>query len=285
VTGQRDKGDSEGAAGLGLEPTYSLAEAAQIVGISPSAIRLYEKNGLLCLQRTPGGHRFLTEQDLNVLRRIRVLRRSQGLQLGAVRRELLISGNITPTERAEPAAFLDRTGPRIRALRRQQGITLKELAARTGLSVSFLSSFERGLTGISVANLQRIIAACGSSLIDVFARRGEQPQKLVRAKERPRLTLNHGGIVIEDLVVVPRQIEIQLWTIQPGAGSEDAYSHKGEEGLYLVAGSLDVLLNESESYTLLPGDCLYFASSELHRWCNNGSDPAVVLWVNTPPTF
>lgn len=285
MQGEKEIRAASGTAGAGVGPTYSLAEAARIADVSPSTIRLYEKEGLLNLQRTPGGHRYLTEEDLNVLRHIRVLRRSQGLQLGAVRRELLRAGQISEVEGSETGAPVDRPGPMIRALRQQRGVTLKELAEKTGLSASFLSSFERGLTGISVANLQRIIGACGSSLIDVFSRGGERSQKLVRAKDRPRLTLNHGDIVVEDLVVVPRQIEIQMWTVQPGAGSEDAYSHRGEEGMYLLSGSLEVQLNEAESYTLLPGDCLYFASSELHRWRNASSEPAVVLWVNTPPTF
>lgn len=73
MSGQWDAGGSDGTTNSGLGPTYSLAEAAKIVGISPSAIRLYEKKGLLSLQRTPGGHRYLTEEDLNALRHIRVL--------------------------------------------------------------------------------------------------------------------------------------------------------------------------------------------------------------------
>ncbi len=275
----------EKTAAIGPQPRYSVGEAARIAGISPSAIRLYEKEGLLKLGRTAGGHRYLTEDDLNSLRRIRTLRRSQGLRLGAIRRELLRAGQIGNGEQGDATASADPAGPRLRALRQRQGMTLRELSESTGLSVSFLSSFERGLTGISVANLQGIIGACGSSLVDIFTPPSEQPRKLVRGGQRPRLRLSDGAIVIEDLVVVPRQIEIQMWTIQPGAGSEDAYSHKGEEGMYLVSGSLEVLLNEVESYNLVPGDCLYFASSELHRWRNCGSEPAVVLWVNTPPTF
>lgn len=271
--------------GIGPGPSYSLGEAARIAGVSPSTIRLYEKEGLLSLKRTAGGHRYLTEDDLNALKHIRVLRRSQGLQLEAIRRELLRAGRISAGGRPESATSGNRPGPQIRVLRQKRGITLRELAEKTGLSVSFLSSFERGLTGVSVANLQQIIGACGSSLIDVFAHPQEQRQKLVRLGERPQLVLNRGDIVIEDLVVVPRQIEIQMWTIQPGAGSEGTYYHKGEEGMYLVSGSLEVQLNEAENYTLLPGDCLYFDSSEPHRWRNTGSEPAVVLWVNTPPTF
>jgi len=280
-----ETGGSEGEVNATVRPTYSLGEAARIAGISASTIRLYEKEGLLKLGRTAGGHRYFTEDDLNSLRRIRTLRRSQGLRLGAIRRELLRAGQIGKDEQGDAAAFADPAGPRLRALRQRRGMTLRELSESTGLSVSFLSSFERGLTGISVANLQGIISACGSSLVDIFTPPSEQHRKLVRSGQRPRLRLSGGDIVIEDLVVVPRQIEIQMWTIQPGAGSEDAYSHKGEEGMYLVSGSLEVLLNETEDYHLIPGDCLYFASSELHRWRNSGSEPAVVLWVNTPPTF
>ncbi len=265
-------------------PVYSVGEAARLAGISPSTIRLYEKGGLLTLRRTPGGHRYLTEDDLSNLRRIGLLRRTHRLPLAAIRQQLQ---KLAPPARddseAEPA--LPRLGQRIRALRTKQGRTLRDLAARTGLSTSFLSSFERGTTGISVANLQRLIGACGSSLIDVFAQASQDDRKLVRAKERPRLVLDGGAVVIEDLAVVPRQIEVQLWTVQPGASSGGAYSHSGEEAMFVIAGSLHVQLNESQSYRLETGDCLYFASADLHRWYNPESRPAQVLWVNTPPTF
>ncbi len=266
-------------------PTYSLGEAARLVGISPSLVRLYEKHGLLELHRTAGGHRFLTEHDLSTLRRIRTLRRTQRLSLDGIRRDLQCWSASSANQAAESGGGGCSLGSRVRALREKQGLTLREVADRTGLSTSFLSSFERDLTGISVANLQRVIGVCGSSLIDIFAEPRAEVLKLVRPGERPRLALGDGSILIEDLAVVPRQMEIQQWTIQPGAGSEGSYSHPGEEAMYLLSGSLEVQLSGSESYSLAPGDCLYFSSSEHHRWRNPGSQPAVVLWVNTPPSF
>jgi proline racemase len=266
-------------------PRYSVGEAAGMVGISPSTIRLYEKQGLLELRRTPGGHRYLTEEDLNVLKRVRVLRRTQGLNLGAIRRDL---ERMAPSPRPEPVdggGGAGRLGARIRAIRQQQGLTLREVGRKTKLSPSFLSSFERGLTGISVVHLQSLMSAYNSSLVDVFAEAGQEPKRLVRPGQRPRLALDDGAILIEDLAVVPRHIEVQMWTIQPGAGSEGAYAHAGEEAMYLISGSLEVQLNEVDVYSMAVGDCLYFSSTELHRWRNPGSEPALVLWVNTPPTF
>ena len=265
-------------------PTYTVGEAARLVGISTSTIRLYERQGLLRLRRTAGGHRHLTGEDLTALRKIGTLRRTRGLTLDQIRQELPQLAPAQPEGDREPAGSA-RPGPRLRALRLKQGKTLREVAKKTGLSASFLSSFERGTTGISVANLQKLISVCGSSLVDIFAESRQEDRKLVRANERPRLALSGGAVLIEDLAVVPRQIEVQLWTIQPGAGSDGAYSHQGEEAIFLISGGLTVLLNESQKYDLVAGDCLYFASSDMHRWHNPGAEPAVLLWVNTPPTF
>jgi len=45
-------------------PTYSVGDAARLAGVSPATVRLYEREGLLKLGRTPGGHRYLTASDL-----------------------------------------------------------------------------------------------------------------------------------------------------------------------------------------------------------------------------
>lgn len=272
-----DAGGHVGQAG----PVYSVGEAARLAGISASTIRLYEREGLLRLRRTPGGHRCLGAADLNLLKRIRTLRRSLALPLEEIRQQLRPEG---AAEEA-PAAADSRPGPHVRALRHKQGKTLGELARQTGLSTSFLAAFERGETGIAVANLQRVVAACGSSLVSLFAAGRPADQKLVKAGERPRLVLHDGQILVEDLAVVPRVIEIQLWTIQPGAGSEGSYAHEGEEAMFLLRGQLEVQLDETQRFQLEAGDCLYFASSDLHRWHNAGPEAAVVVWVNTPPTF
>ena len=79
-------------------------------------------------------------------------------------------------------------------------------------------------------------------------------------------------------------MEPHLFTIAPGAGSGESYSHEGEEFLFVLRGALDIAL-EGQSHRLRGGDSFYFESNTPHTWRNPGKTETVVLWVNTPPTF
>ena len=59
-------------------------------------------------------------------------------------------------------------GSRIKHLRKQKGLTLEELASRSELSKGFLSQLERNLTSPSIATLDDILEALGSSLSEFF---------------------------------------------------------------------------------------------------------------------
>jgi MerR family transcriptional regulator/heat shock protein HspR len=72
----------EGARGV-----YSIAVAAELVGIGEQALRLYERKGLLTPERTAGGTRRYSEDDLAVLRRVIVLL-EDGINLAGARRVL-----------------------------------------------------------------------------------------------------------------------------------------------------------------------------------------------------
>jgi quercetin dioxygenase-like cupin family protein len=95
---------------------------------------------------------------------------------------------------------------------------------------------------------------------------------------------NHG-VTVEQLADGNAQMEPQIFTVEPGAGSEGSYSHDGEEFVFVLEGSFEVLLNEEERYLLRVGDSLYYPSSVVHAWRNPGRERARVIWVNTPPTF
>ncbi|MBM7518526.1 helix-turn-helix domain-containing protein [Nocardioides nitrophenolicus] len=71
----------------------------------------------------------------------------------------------------EPAAPADLSaviGRHVRAFRTQQGLTLRALAARSGLSVGFLSQLERGLTSISLTTLRDLADDLGHPITAFF---------------------------------------------------------------------------------------------------------------------
>lgn len=254
---------------------YRIAEAARRTGVSTSALRLWERQGLIRPVRTDARYRLYSEDDLERLRRIRRLRAEEHVNAPGIRR-ILAAGVVG-------AASPD--GARLRQLRIQRGLSLRAAAARADLSVSFISALERGATTSSVAALQRLTAAYGTTVLGLFGPR-MRGRRLVRSGERPMLRLANSAVRIEQLAATgSSRLEPQLFVLAPGATSDGAYAHEGEEFLYVLDGAVTIWIAEEECYPMTEGDALSFPSTLPHRWRNDASGETRLLWINTPPTF
>ncbi len=261
------------------EMRYPIRVAARLTGVSSGLLRLWEREGLITPQRTSGGHRFYTGEDILRLRRITHLRRIERLNTAAIRRELGLGERpITPKVSGNGTNL----GQRLRAVRLGQGLSLATAAGRTGLSISFLSAVERGQASISLGNLFKLADTFGTTVPGLNAEYQRQDRKMLHPDERPRFIANHGMVVIEDLITRPGALEAQRIEILPGGGSEEPYSHPGEEFIYLLSGQLVFWIDEKEQYLLQAGDSLYFLSTQLHRWRNESEAPTIALWINVP---
>jgi MerR family transcriptional regulator/heat shock protein HspR len=69
-------------------PRYTISVAAELVGMHPQTLRIYESKGLIRPGRTPGGTRLYSELDLARLRAIQQLTTEFGLNLAGVQRVL-----------------------------------------------------------------------------------------------------------------------------------------------------------------------------------------------------
>ena len=70
----------------GEDPLISIGVLAQQVGLSVSAIRKYENEGLIIAHRTSSGHRLFSHEDINRVRNIQHLIQDQGLNIEGIRR-------------------------------------------------------------------------------------------------------------------------------------------------------------------------------------------------------
>jgi transcriptional regulator with XRE-family HTH domain len=231
-------------------------------------------------RRSPKGHRIYDEADLERLRRVSFLRTVEKLNVPAIKKLL----DEEPAVRAVGQRQLP-LGGRLRRLRKERGLTLDQVAALSGLSTSFLSALERGSSGSTVATLRRLLSAYGTT-IDALMRTGHSGVgRITHAGRRQRITERFNGVIVEQLTRGAVQMEAQLFAVEPGGGSQGAYSHEGEELIYVLEGRLELRLGSSERYRLKPGDCAYYPSTLDHEWWNPGAVVARLLWVNTPPTF
>lgn len=266
--------------GHDVEGLY-IGQVAQLLGVTPETLRSWERQGLIDPQRTRGGYRVYDADNLTRLRGIRRLVRDD-LNASAVRRILhtTASPGVSHSNSTSVGA-----GERIRAERAKAGLSLRGLARRSGLSASYLGAIERGASRPSVATLQTITAALGTTLSQMLAQAPGDDEPLVGPTDRRSLELGVPGVSVEQLAAVERLLEPSLVRVAPGAGSEADYAHEGEEFVLVLEGSLQIGIENLGEYLLETGDAITFRSNDPHNWRNPGATTTLALWVNTPPTF
>lgn len=173
---------------------------------------------------------------------------------------------------------------RIRSHRLDQRLTLEEVAARTGLTRSWLSKVENFRVTPSLPALGQIAAALGVSVSDLVAGLDEKPALVTVRKGERRVVQRDGGktntTVYESLAHKRpnRTMDPFLLTVPSGASRAEALGHEGEEFLMVQKGSIDFEY-DGQTQTLRAGDCLYFDSSVPHRIINPYRTAAEVLCV------
>ena len=177
-------------------------------------------------------------------------------------------------------------GERLRAVRQLRRLTLREVATAAGVSESFVSQLERGRSSASVATLQRLAAAVGIEISDLFAAEPQAGPRVLRREERQQLEWGHLG---RKALLTPKpfhSLEVVAAAFDPGGSTGDEpYTHGDSEELLLVlAGRIQLQLG-SELLDLSAGDSVNYRSSTAHRVSNPGAEPAEVLFVISPPSY
>ncbi len=191
-----------------------------------------------------------------------------------------------PTAQSASAPAELQLGPRIRALRQARNVTLRELAAKAGVTESFLSQVEREVTSPSIASVQRIAHALDLAIAELFT---EAPPRgrVVRRTERRRIAYPGLRAVDEFLTSgMTGKLQVILSTIEPGGGTGDeAYGHDSDEEVVIVlSGQLELWVAD-ERHVLEEGDSITYSSRLLHRNVNSSDRQAIVLFCLTPPSF
>ena len=259
----------------------TVGQTARILGVSPSTLRLWESVGLISPARSDGRYRLYSPELLEVLKRIKYLRDVKQLNVPGIKQELNGGGSGGSGGSGDATPDL---GQRLRKLRQRTGLGVNAAARQAKISPGFLSAIERARCNASVATLQRLAAAYGTTVVELFHQKPKKTKRLVRPSET-RVLETHSGVRMELLASGTTMLQCMLFRVAPGAGSDGAYAHQGEEFIYMLEGSLEVWLDEIECHVLQAGDSFWFESTLGHRWFNPGRAEAALIWVNTPPTF
>lgn len=210
---------------------------------------------------------------------------------------------------ADESSGASQIGPKVRAAREAQKMTLRELARRTDVSPSFLSQLERNKVNASVGTLYALVDALGLSVDQLMS--GKQHEGGSRSAggsvgwqtppaatpflslagrtvEHPfqpahtRARIQFPGVVWERLTAdADTLVDFLHVEYAPGSAScapDDMMRHGGQEYGFVLSGELNLQLG-FDTYVVKPGDAVTFDSMTPHRLSNSTDEPCAAIWV------
>lgn len=185
----------------------------------------------------------------------------------------------------EQAIDAEALGARLRSLREAMNLSLRDLAARSGVSAPMLSQVERGETSPTLAVATRIAHGLELRLSQLLRLEEDGAVTVVRSAERrkgPAATSGHRYEILSPPLPGQRA-ELSRHTLAPGAatgGPGDPPMHEpGSRETALVDSGSVVLHCDGARYELAAGDCVTFDADLQHHFANPGTEKAVLLAV------
>jgi transcriptional regulator with XRE-family HTH domain len=177
---------------------------------------------------------------------------------------------------------------RLAALRREVGMTLRELSAKTGLSDAYLSRVENGQTAVTLATLEKF-AKVFSTPITAFFEEEEQPLQLILCRAgagRMARFRGRNGTLVQLLADEKhaKMMEPLIVDVASAPSPLQPLGHPGEEFNFVLRGRCTFIFAE-QRHVLEPGDSVYFDATVPHATHAIRGEPCQLLAVVTSRDF
>lgn len=179
---------------------------------------------------------------------------------------------------------VDRVAEKVKRWRMDAGLSLQEVANRSGVSPSTIHKIEHRHTVPTIAVVLRLVDGLGRQASDLFddtAR--EHAATLVRRSERME-SKGQGGAYLQTLAGERDFRSMGIWRMVQPAGTqvqcEPPRSDHGEIIVFVEEGQLLIDVDGLE-YTLEAGDSLHFDSPYRYSWQNTATHAAIALVLSS----
>ncbi|TXC92838.1 cupin domain-containing protein [Metabacillus litoralis] len=175
-------------------------------------------------------------------------------------------------------------GKKVERFRKAKGWSSRQLAKIAEITPSMLSQIERGLANPSIQTLKVLAKSLDVPTFSFLLEESNTEDLVVRSNERKKM-------VVENLsyeLLSPHftgTLATAIMNVPPNtSSSEKLLEHKGEEVAFVLEGKIKVFLDDKE-YILQTGDSVKIPAFMKHKWENDFTENAAILFSVTPPSF
>lgn len=170
-------------------------------------------------------------------------------------------------------------GSKIKQLRLQKELTLKQVSEKTGLSIGFLSQVERSKSSATLQSISKISEALNVSRSYFF----DDEEDLTKndSVEENSFKFHNTTFVYQGLsgdIKDPR-FEPMLVVLLPTSEKVTASTHHGQEFVYVLEGELTVLIGDNKKTVSEGGSFHIDSSTTPHTWYNDTKTPVKLIYV------
>jgi transcriptional regulator with XRE-family HTH domain len=175
----------------------------------------------------------------------------------------------------------DEIGKRIKKVREEQHLTLKNVEAKAGISATHISEIERGKTSPTIGALIRIAEALSRDPAYFIEDAELDDVSFVAFEDRERCELGRCEGITEKLTksIPSGKINARLITLSPSRSEGAAlHAHGGDEAALVLQGKVRFKV-DAKDYELAEGDSIYFLASQDHGYVNaSEAENAKMIW-------
>ncbi|MFD2180019.1 cupin domain-containing protein [Veronia pacifica] len=179
-------------------------------------------------------------------------------------------------------------GANLKAVRKQRGLSQRELAKRAGVTNSTISMIEKNSVSPSVSSLKKVLSGIPMSLVDFFSSDiAEVDSVPVVYRQQDLLEIGSSDVSMKMVGkdFPNRVLSVLHETYPPRTNSgSDMIQHDGEEAGIVIEGKLELTVGD-EIHILDKGDSYYFDSNRPHRFNNPFDETCILFSATTPANF
>ncbi len=179
---------------------------------------------------------------------------------------------------------VETVGERLKKIRKQKGLSIKDLSAKTGFSAELLSQIENQTVTPQIGTIIKLARSLKTVFGTLTAEEGINTYSVVRQNER-KVTSRHTsqqGHNYEYISLASdvknRHMESFVVKLGPETPEQELSIHEGEEFIFVIDGEMKAVLGD-EIEILSTGDSIYYFSSIPHLVTSNRKEPTYILAV------